>query len=103
MDLLLNGASPDLCREDGWSPLHAAARFGHSGTAIALLEEGRADFEARTGDHGSTPLHVAAISGFDEVYMVLLFLVMEIVLKFTDSFIRSTQVALSFEFGKPRV
>ena len=73
MDLLRNGASPDLCREDGWSPLHAAARFGHSGTAIALLEEGRADFEARTGDHGSTPLHVAAISGFDEVWWVLLF------------------------------
>lgn len=67
VDLLLNGASPDLCREDGWSPLHAAARFGHSGTVFALLEEGRANVEARTGDHGSTPLHVAAISGFDEV------------------------------------
>ena len=67
VNLLRNGASPDLCREDGWSPMHAAARFGHAGTAIALLEEGRADFEARTGDHGSTPLHVAAISGFDKV------------------------------------
>lgn len=28
---------------------------------------GRADIDAATGDHGSTPLHVAAISGFDEV------------------------------------
>ena len=67
VDLLRNGASPDLSREDGWAPLHAAARFGHAATAGALLAEGRADFEAITADHGSTALHVAAISGFDEV------------------------------------
>ncbi|CAN0269816.1 unnamed protein product, partial [Ectocarpus fasciculatus] len=67
VDLLRNGASPDMSREDGWAPLHAAARFGHASTAAALLTEGRADYEAVTEDHGSTPLHVAAISGFDEV------------------------------------
>lgn len=67
VDLLRNGASPDLSREDGWAPLHAAARFGHAGTATALINEGRADFRALTADHGSTALHVAAISGFDEV------------------------------------
>eukprot|EP00903_Cladosiphon_okamuranus_P020686 g18993.t2 len=72
VDLLRNGASPDLSREDGWAPLHAAARFGHAATASALLTEGRADFEAITADHGSTALHVAAISGFDEVLTVLL-------------------------------
>ncbi|CBJ28413.1 ankyrin repeat protein [Ectocarpus siliculosus] len=72
VDLLRNGASPDMSREDGWAPLHAAARFGHSSTAAALLTEGRADYEAVTEDHGSTPLHVAAISGFDEVLTVLL-------------------------------
>eukprot|EP00752_Nemacystus_decipiens_P011529 g10237.t1 len=72
VDLLRNGASPDLSREDGWAPLHAAARFGHAATAAALLAEGRADFEAITADHGSTALHVAAISGFDEVLTVLL-------------------------------
>ncbi|CAN0062930.1 unnamed protein product, partial [Hapterophycus canaliculatus] len=67
VDLLRNGASPDISREDGWAPLHAAARFGHAATALALLQEGRADLDAVTGDHGSTALHVAAISGFDEV------------------------------------
>lgn len=71
VDLLRNGASPDLSREDGWAPLHAAARFGHAATAGALLTEGRADFEAITADHGSTALHVAAISGFDEVCVSL--------------------------------
>ncbi|CAM9231008.1 unnamed protein product, partial [Ectocarpus sp. 8 AP-2014] len=72
VDLLRNGASPDMSREDGWAPLHAAARFGHASTAAALLTEGQADYEAVTEDHGSTPLHVAAISGFDEVLTVLL-------------------------------
>lgn len=68
MELLENGASSDMSREDGWSPLHAASRFGHAATALALLNVGQANFEAATGDHGSTPLHVAAISGFDEVW-----------------------------------
>ncbi|CAN0042396.1 unnamed protein product [Pylaiella littoralis] len=72
IDLLRNEAAPDLSREDGWAPLHAAARFGHASTAAALLEEGGADLDAVTGDHGSTALHVAAISGFDEVLVVLL-------------------------------
>lgn len=73
VDLLRNGASPDISREDGWAPLHAAARFGHAATAMALLSEGSADLDAVTGDHGSTALHVAAISGFDEVSVLTIY------------------------------
>lgn len=40
VDLLANGALPDVSREDGWTPLHAAARFGHASTASALVTHG---------------------------------------------------------------
>ena len=47
---------------DGWTPLHLAAFFGHTGTVAALVARG-ADLEARSANYmANTPL-CAAIAG----------------------------------------
>lgn len=54
----------------GWTPLHFAARGGHSPVMKALLEAG-ADPDAKTGD-GWMPLHFAVKSGAASAVEVLL-------------------------------
>ncbi|XP_068736521.1 oxysterol-binding protein-related protein 1-like [Montipora capricornis] len=54
----------------GWTPLHLAAYFGHKEIVKALLENG-ADVNARNG-MGDTPLHRAAFTGRAEVVTILI-------------------------------
>lgn len=57
---------------DGWTPLHLAAFFGHSGLANALLDRG-ADANARsTNQMKNTPLHAAAAGRQVELVRILL-------------------------------
>ena len=57
-----DGQSLDERSADGWTPLHLAAFFGHTGTVAALIARG-ADLEARSVNHmANTPLS-AAIAG----------------------------------------
>lgn len=46
--------------EDGWTPLHLAAFFGHADTARALLNKGAAVDARSTNSMQNTPLHAAA-------------------------------------------
>jgi ankyrin repeat protein len=46
--------------EDGWSPLHLAAHFGHIGAAELLLQNGADVHVKSVNDMGNTPLHAAA-------------------------------------------
>lgn len=60
--------------QDGFTPLHLAAYFGHPDVVAFLLDRG-ADIEARTtnpGLRGVTPLHSAAAGGTTEVAVLLL-------------------------------
>lgn len=54
-------ALASLSDTDGWSPIHAAAQFGHVETAELLLRHG-ADHTARNNE-GVTPLHSTAFQG----------------------------------------
>ncbi|XP_078384426.1 oxysterol-binding protein-related protein 1-like [Oculina patagonica] len=54
----------------GWTPLHLAAYFGHMNVVKALLEKG-ADVNARNG-MGDTPLHRAAFTGRADVVTLLI-------------------------------
>lgn len=54
----------------GWTPLHLAAYFGHCNVVKALLENG-ADVNARNG-MGDTPLHRAAFTGRADVVTLLI-------------------------------
>ncbi|MEU5409708.1 ankyrin repeat domain-containing protein [Nocardia asteroides] len=56
--LLRSGADPNTrTRENGWVPLHLAARYGYTDTARLLIDAG-ADTDALTSS-GSTPLGIA--------------------------------------------
>ena len=58
MPLLEAGADLEARNENGWTPLHKAARYsGHPGRIVALLKAG-ADLEART-ELGNTPWDLA--------------------------------------------
>jgi ankyrin repeat protein len=57
---------------DGWTPLHLAAFFGHTGIAEALLAAG-ADIHAQAkNDNGNQPLQAAAAGNHHEIVSLLL-------------------------------
>lgn len=59
-DLLKNEDVQIDALNDGWSPLHLAAHFGHIDIVRLLLEQG-ADVHVKSGNNMSnTPLHAAA-------------------------------------------
>ncbi|MDM5316166.1 ankyrin repeat domain-containing protein [Fictibacillus sp. b24] len=59
-DLLKKGNVQIDALNDGWSPLHLAAHFGHIDIVRLLLEQG-ADVHVKSGNNmANTPLHAAA-------------------------------------------
>jgi ankyrin repeat protein len=57
--------------QDGWTPLHLAAFFGHVQLAAALVDRG-ADVDARsTNAMTNTPLHAAVAGGHTEAVRLL--------------------------------
>lgn len=68
--LLRNGCRPNVRDEQGWTPLHDAAKGGHALIVEALLQHG-AEVNAQKPD-GWTALHLAAFNNRPEVIAVLL-------------------------------
>ena len=56
--LLTNGANIEAETEDGWHPIHSAARWNQA-DVIAILLENNCDINAKSKS-GQTPLHLAA-------------------------------------------
>ncbi|KAJ7549705.1 hypothetical protein O6H91_07G063900 [Diphasiastrum complanatum] len=69
--LLEKGANPDGSSEDGYTPLHFAARSGHLQACRLLLQYG-ASADRRTRAGSATSLHRAAYAGHEEVALLLL-------------------------------
>ena len=68
--LLEAGTDPNAVDEDGKTPLHFAAAFGHASVARLLLEAG-ADLNAKDNE-GATPLVAAFRNDKDAVAALLL-------------------------------
>ena len=66
--LLSNGASATVGNEEGWTPLHDAARTGSLAVCELLCEAG-ALVDAKTKG-GQTPFHLAAKGGHMKVHCV---------------------------------
>ena len=58
---LAKGADPNARTENGWTPLHQAARYNENPAIVQALLDAGADPNARNKD-GWTPLHLAARS-----------------------------------------
>lgn len=58
LKLIELGADPCATTDDGWHPLHCAARWGKAGAVWAMLENGGQINAQTTG--GQTALHLAA-------------------------------------------
>ena len=58
--LLDRGADPRARDQDGWTPLHLAARYNKTPAVVALLLDRGADLTVRERLFGATPLHLAA-------------------------------------------
>lgn len=67
---ITNGAV-DHNSKDGWSALHFACRFGFTHVVNKLLDA-QADIEVHDGQHGYTPLMVAATYGREKTCALLL-------------------------------
>ena len=68
--LLSAGTNPNVKVNEGFTPLHAAAGYGYTGTVKALVAAG-ADPNARGANDGHTPLDYAAYKGHIETVLVL--------------------------------
>ena len=68
--LIDQGADVSATDDDGWKPLHFAARYGHKEVARLLIEEG-ADASAADSD-GRMPLYFAVKNGHDAVARLLI-------------------------------
>lgn len=68
--LLKQGASPSICRDNGWAPIHVASTKDTADFLNLLLDAG-ADCNS-PDDKGLTPLHVAVINGCYELALILL-------------------------------
>ena len=66
MTLLTSGADPDAERDDGSTPLHAAATFGSDYLTVQALAQAGATLD-KVGPGGATPLFWAAQEGNVEV------------------------------------
>ena len=69
--LIENGNSPDSAtRDDGWTPLHTAASYGHDAYVSELLKNGS---DIGFKDHeGKTALHLATIKGHTTTVQLIL-------------------------------
>lgn len=68
---LSEGADPNSRDEDGWTPLHHAARDSKTPEVVKALLDAGANPDARD-KRGRTPLHLAATRETPEVVKVLL-------------------------------
>ncbi len=71
LELLKQGAKPDLRDDRKNVPIHYAARNGHENTIKVLVTKGQADLEIR-GQGNRTPLHMAVDHGQAETVALLL-------------------------------
>jgi ankyrin repeat protein len=70
--LLASGAAANTLSDDGWTPLHLAAFFGHAKIVELLLSHG-ADVAARSrNSNGNTPLHAALAANHKMVAGILI-------------------------------
>jgi len=67
---VIGGAEVNVSDEDGVTPLHNAAQYGHEGV-VKLLIDAAADVNAANKD-GVTPLYVASLNGHVEVVKLLI-------------------------------
>lgn len=64
-------ADPSASRRNNFTPLHAAAMFGHTAVCEALIAAG-ADVNTQTQPQGYSPLHSAAFEGHEKTIALLL-------------------------------
>ena len=62
----------DAFSDDGWTPLHLAAFFGHPDAARLLIERGAGVRARSRNGTANEPLHAAAVRGHDDVVKLLL-------------------------------
>lgn len=70
--LLLHGADPNLCPNDGASPLYIACQYGHEEVVKLLLEDKRVNVNKRTAAHNATALLIASQKGLRDIVSTLL-------------------------------
>ena len=72
--LLESGANPGVADDQGETPLHLAARKGHTGSRLLerMLKFPGLDLNAKDGERGWTALHGAAQRGRADIVQLLL-------------------------------
>nr|XP_053654675.1 ankycorbin-like [Cherax quadricarinatus] len=70
--ILLAATDPNCQDDDGWTPLHCAARGNHSGVLQVLLNDSRCDPSLPSKVKGKSALHIAAAVGHIDCVKILL-------------------------------